>query len=88
MRQHRTVTDNGYEMMFQTNFLALVLLTTSLKDLLKNSSNAQIINIAVSPEKLRINFEDSYFLKKCKPYEDFMQTKLYRLLYSLGLSKK
>ncbi|EPY2278983.1 SDR family NAD(P)-dependent oxidoreductase [Clostridium sporogenes] len=88
LRQHRTVTDDGYEMMFQTNFLAPVLLMTSLKDLLRNSSNAQIINIAVPPEKLRIDFEDLQFLKKYKPYDDFMRTKLYLLLYSLELSKR
>ncbi|MGC6175849.1 SDR family NAD(P)-dependent oxidoreductase [Lacrimispora sp. 38-1] len=88
MRQHRTVTEDGFEMMFQTNYLAPVLLTTSLMDLLKNSSNAQIINIAVPPEKLRIDFEDLQFQKKYKPYEDFMRTKLYLLLYSLELSKK
>lgn len=88
MRQHRTVTEDGFEMMFQTNYLAPVLLTTSFMDLLKNSSNAQIINIAVPPEKLRIDFEDLQFQKKYKPYEDFMRTKLYLLLYSLELSKR
>lgn len=88
LRQHRTVTDDGYEMMFQTNFLAPVLLMTSLKDLLRNSSNAQIINIAVPPEKLRIDFEDLQFSRKYKSFDAFMQTKLYLLLYSLELSKK
>jgi len=88
LRHHRTVTDDGYEMMFQTNYLAPVLLTTSFVDLLKNCSSAKIINIALPPEKLRIDFEDLQFSRKYKSFDAFMQTKLYLLLYSLELSKK
>lgn len=88
MRQHRAVTEDGFEMMFQTNYLAPVLLTTSLLDLLKNSSPARIINVALPSEKYRIDFEDLQFSKKYKPFDTLMQTKLYFLLYSIELSKK
>jgi retinol dehydrogenase-13 len=86
--QRRTVTKDGYEMMFQTNYLAPVLLTTALLGLLRSSKTARIINIAVPPEKLRINFEDLQFLSHYKPFDAFMRTKLYLLLYSLELSKR
>ena len=88
MRQHRTVTKDGFEMMFQTNYLAPVLLTTSLLDLLKNSSPARIINVAVPPEKLCIDFNDLQSSNNYKSFDDFMRTKLYLLLYTLELSKK
>jgi NAD(P)-dependent dehydrogenase (short-subunit alcohol dehydrogenase family) len=88
MRQHRTVTEDGFEMMFQTNYLAPVLLTTSLLDLLKNSSPARIINVALPSEKLYIDFNDLQFSKNYKSYDGFMRTKLYLLLYTLELSKK
>lgn len=88
MKMQRTVTEDGFEMMFQTNYLAPVLLTTSLLDLLKSSSPARIINIAVPPDKLRIDFTDLQSSKQYKPFDAFMRTKLYLLLYSVELSKK
>lgn len=88
LKQHRVTTEDGYELMFQTNYLAPVLLTTSLLDPLKNSNEARIINIALPPEKLRIAFEDLQFQKQFKAYDSFMRTKLYLLLYSLELSKR
>lgn len=88
LSQNRIVTEDGYEMMFQTNYLAPVLLITSLLDLLKSSSPSRIINIALPPNKLRINFEDLQFSKQYKPFDEFMKTKLYLLLYSVELSKR
>jgi retinol dehydrogenase 12 len=88
MKSHRTVTEDGFEAMFQTNYLAPVLLTTSLLDLLKNTSPSRIINIAVPPEKLRVNFDDLQSYKHYKYFNSFMLTKLYLLLYSIELSKR
>ncbi|SHO52513.1 SDR family NAD(P)-dependent oxidoreductase [Anaerocolumna xylanovorans] len=88
LTQNRTVTEDGYEMMFQINYLAPVLLTTSLLDMLKGSTEARIINIAVPPEKLWVNFDDLQFLTHYKPFDEFMRTKLYLLLYSIELSKR
>jgi NAD(P)-dependent dehydrogenase (short-subunit alcohol dehydrogenase family) len=82
------VSKDGYELMFQTNYLAPVLLTTSLLDLLKNSSPARRINIALPPDKIRIDFEDLQSLKQKKSFDNFMRTKLYLLLYSIELSKR
>ncbi len=88
LTQNRTVTEDGYERMLQVNYLAPVLLTTSLLDLLKSSKEARIINIAVPPEKLQVDFDDLQFLTHYKPFDEFMRTKLYLLLYSIELSKR
>ena len=47
IKQRHSVTQDGFETMFQTNYLAPFMITTSLLDLLRNSSSARIINIAV-----------------------------------------
>ena len=44
MKQKRTVTEDGYEMMFQVNYLASFILMKSFLELLKNSSSPIIIN--------------------------------------------
>lgn len=88
MKSQRSITEDGYEVMFQTNYLAPVILMKALLDLLKSSSPTRIINIAVPPDKLRIDFDDLQSSKQYKPFDAFMRTKLCLLLYSLEFSKR
>lgn len=88
MKQKRSVTENGFETMFQVNYLAPFMLATSLLDPLKSSSSAQIINIAVPSDKLRLDFEDLQFSRSYKAFSAFFKTKLCLLFSSLELSRR
>ena len=88
MKQKRTVTEDGFEMMFQVNYLAPFILMNSFLDLLKNSSSHQIINNGRPADKLRLDFDDLQFLKNYSMYNSFFKTKLCLLFSSLELSRR
>lgn len=86
VKQRRTITQDGFETMFQTNYLAPFMITTSLLGLLKESPSARAINIAVPSDKLRVDFQDLQFANRYSAFTSFFTTKLYFLLFSLELS--
>ncbi len=88
MKQQHTITEDGFETMFQANYLAPFIITTSLLDLLKCSLSAQIINIAVPSHKVRLDFDDLQSIKHYKAFSAFFKTKLYLLFSSLELSRR
>lgn len=88
MKLQRTVTGDGLEMMFQTNYLAPFILTTALLETLKRSPSARIINIASPPPKMRLDFDDLQSTKDYHAYRSFFQTKLCLLLFTIELSRK
>ncbi len=87
MKQKRSLTEDGFETMFQVNFLSPVLLMTELLPLLNQSSCGQIINITFPSPKLRLDFNDMQFEKNYKSFDAFFKTKLSLLLYSLKISE-
>jgi len=88
MKQKRTVTEDGFEMMFQVNYLAPFMLMNSFLELLKNSSSHQIINNGRPADKLRLDFDDLQFLENYSMYDSFFKTKLCLLFASLELSRR
>lgn len=54
MKPNRTTTGDGFETMFQVNYLAAFVLMTSLLDLLRQGTSPLIINSASPPGKLRL----------------------------------
>jgi NAD(P)-dependent dehydrogenase (short-subunit alcohol dehydrogenase family) len=88
MKRKRTVTADGFEMMFQVNYLAPFMLMNAFLDLLKKSSLHQIVNIALPADDLRLNFDDLQFEENYHIFNSFFQTKLYLLLASLELSRR
>jgi len=88
MKMQRTITEDGFETMFQTNYLAPFIITMSFLDLLKNSSPAQVINIAVSSHKLRLDFNDLQSSNHYGAWDSFFKTKLCLLLFSIELSRR
>ena len=88
MKQKRTITEDGFEMMFQVNFLGAFILMNAFMDLLKNSSNPFIINNGRPSDKLRLDLEDLQFEKKYSMYECFFKTKLCLLFSTLELSRR
>jgi NAD(P)-dependent dehydrogenase (short-subunit alcohol dehydrogenase family) len=88
MKRKRTVTQDGFEMMFQVNYLAPFILMNAFVGLLENSSSHQIINIALPAEDLRLNFDDLQFEETYNMFNSFFQTKLYLLMSSLEMSRR
>lgn len=89
MKKRQTLTEDGYEMMFQVNYLAPILLMTSLCDLLKKSDDARIINLALAYEKDRVkNLEEFISPSKYSAFPRLMNLKLGLLLFSIMFSQK
>ena len=83
-----TRTEDGYESMFQVNFLAPFILTRSLIDLLKSGDDPKILNIALPAEKYQLDFNDIQSLKHFKPMDSFLKTKNCLLIFSLELANR
>jgi NAD(P)-dependent dehydrogenase (short-subunit alcohol dehydrogenase family) len=88
MKQKRTVTEDGFEMMFQVNYLAPFILMNSFLELLKNGSSPCIINNGRPSDKLRLDMDDLQFSKNYQMYNSFFKTKLCLLFASLELSRR
>ena len=88
MKRKRTVTEDGYEMMFQVNYLAPFILMNAFLELLENGSSHQIINIALPDQDLRLKFDDLQFEETYNMFNSFFQTKLYLLIASLEMSRR
>ena len=88
MKRKRTVTEDGFEMMFQVNYLAPFIFMNSFLELLKNGSSPYIINNGRPSDKLRLDMDDLQFLKNYSMYQSFFKTKLCLLFASLELSRR
>jgi NAD(P)-dependent dehydrogenase (short-subunit alcohol dehydrogenase family) len=88
MKSERTETEDGFEMMFQVNYLAPFILMTSLLDLLKQGTSAFLINNGRPSYKLRLDMDDLQFTKKYTMYQSFFLTKLCLLLSTLELARR
>lgn len=88
MKQKRTITRDGFEMMFQVNYLGSFILMNSFLDLLKKGSIPMIINNGRPADKYRLDLDDLQFEKSYNMYHSFFKTKLYLLFASLELSRK
>lgn len=88
MKKKRTVTEDGFEMMFQVNYLASFMLMKSFLELLKNSPTPFIINNGRPSYKLRLDMSDLQFVNKYQMYNSFFKTKLCLLFASLEFSRR
>ena len=87
MKQKRTITEDGYEMMFQVNYLAPFVLMLSLLDLLKHGSSPCIIGNGRPSDKLRLDMDNLQFTKNYNMYKSFFHTKLCLLFACMELSR-
>jgi NAD(P)-dependent dehydrogenase (short-subunit alcohol dehydrogenase family) len=88
MKRARTLTDDGFEAMFQVNFLAPFILMTSLLDRVWASTMRMVLNNGRPANKLRVDFDDLQFAKRYRMYDSFFHTKLYLLLATLELAQR
>jgi len=88
MKRKRTLTEDGFETMFQINYLAPVILVRSLFNFLKKGIEPQIINNGRPAENLRLDLDDLQFEKSYHMYHSFFKTKLCLLFASLEFSRR
>ncbi|MFC2027733.1 SDR family NAD(P)-dependent oxidoreductase [Chloroflexota bacterium] len=88
MKRKRTVTEDGFEMMFQVNYLAPFILMNAFLEFLKNGASPYIINVARPEYKVRLDMDDLQFSKKYSMWSSFFVTKLYLLFAGLELSRR
>jgi len=88
MRSERTETEDGFELMFQVNYLAPFILMTSLLDLLKEGASPFLINNGRPSYKLRLDMDDLQFTKKYAMYQSFFLTKLCLLFATLEFARR
>ena len=88
MKPKRMVTEDGFEMMFQVNYLAQFIFMYAFIDMMKKSSSPFIVNNGRPADKYRLDFDDLQFMKKYQMYNSFFQTKLYLLFASLELAQR
>jgi NAD(P)-dependent dehydrogenase (short-subunit alcohol dehydrogenase family) len=81
-------TVDGFESMFQVNFLAPVLLTLSLIEHLESGVDSKILNIALPSEKYQLDFNDIQSLEHFKPMDNLLRTKLCLMIFSLELASR
>ena len=88
LKNKTTETADGFESMFQVNYLVPFALTNSLLPLLENGNSSQIINITLPPDDLRLDFNDVQSPVEFKPMRHLFDTKLCLFLYSVELSDR
>jgi len=88
MKRTRTVTEDGFEMMFQVNYLAPFILMNAFAGLLKNGSCPLVINNARPSYKLRLDMDDLQFSRHYSMYRSFFLTKLCLLFADLEFARR
>lgn len=83
----RTVQKNGYETMFATNYLAIVLLTDLLLNSMKKSENGRILAVT-SPAFGKIDFDDLQSERKFSPMSVFSKTVICKTMFIKYLGEK
>lgn len=88
MKRERTVTEDGFETMFQVNYLAPFILTNSLLELLRSSPTPLVLNNGRPSDRLRLDLDDLQFSQHYRMYDSFFRTKLCLLLTSVELAQR
>ena len=87
--KERTVTEDGIELTFATNYLSYFLLTHELLSLLRRSAPARVVNIASKYGRTKIDFDDLQRLKTSYSYlKSTPQTMLARVLFTQELAHR
>jgi retinol dehydrogenase-12 len=87
--KEKTITPDGVELTFATNYLAYFLLTQELLPLLRTSAPARIVNVASKYGRTRIEFEDLQRLRTPYSYlKATPRTMLARVLFTQELAQR
>ena len=80
--------EDGYEMTFAVNHLAVFALTLSLLDLLTRSAPSRIINVSSMVHSASLNFENLVKPRHFDGWEVYCQSKLCNILFTYELAEK
>jgi NAD(P)-dependent dehydrogenase (short-subunit alcohol dehydrogenase family) len=87
--KEKTLTSDGIELTFATNYLAYFLLTHQLLDLLRDSAPARVVNVASKYGRTKIDFNDLQKLRTPYSYlKSTPQTMLARVLFTQELAHR
>jgi retinol dehydrogenase 12 len=87
--KERTLTADGIELTFATNYLAYFLLTHELLPLLRRSAPARVVNVASKYGRTTIDFDDLQKLRTPYSYlTSTPQTMLARVLFTQELARR
>ncbi len=83
-------TKDGFELQMGTNHFGHFALTLQLIDLIKNTPNSRIVNVASNAHKYgKINFDDlNWEKRKYKPMRSYGDSKIANLYFTSELAKK
>ncbi len=87
----KQVSNDGYEMTFAVNFLAPVLLTNLLLDLIKSSAPARIVHVASTAHQsapIPLDWDNLQGEKSYSGYDAYAISKLANICYSNELARK
>jgi len=89
MLQPKVMTGDGFEQVWQANYLGHFLLTVQLLDILKQSAPSRIVNVSskAHDEAKKINFDDINGDKKYDHLEMYGQSKLAQILFTRKLDR-
>lgn len=83
----KTITDEGVEKTFASNYLGHYILTVLLVDLLKESAPSRIVNVA-SQAHAKIDFENLSGEKKYNYFTAYKYSKAANMLFTFDLAEK
>jgi retinol dehydrogenase 12 len=87
--KEKTLTADGIELTFATNYLAYFLLTHELLPLLRRSAPARVVNVASKYGRTTIDFDDLQKLRTPYSYlRSTPQTMLARVLFTQELARR
>ncbi len=87
--KEKTLTADGIELTFATNYLAYFLLTHQLLGLLSDSAPARVVNVASKYGRTKIDFDDLQKLRTPYSYlKSTPQTMLARVLFTQELAHR
>jgi retinol dehydrogenase-12 len=87
--REKTLTADGIELTFATNYLAYFLLTRELLTLLRRSAPARVVNVASKYGRAKIDFDDLQKLRTPYSYlKATPQTMLARVLFTQELAHR
>jgi len=82
------ISEDGYEMTFAVNYLAVFAFTLLLLDLLTRSAPSRIINVSSSAHSSSLNFENLAEPRHFDGWEVYCQSKLCNILFTYELAEK
>ncbi len=82
-QQERRVSDDGYELHFQVNYLAGYVLTNMLLPLLESSAPSRVVNVASGQRPL--DFDDLMFEKDYDGFDAYLRSKNAQIMMTFAM---